>query len=357
MGSLQLGTSCIQRDGSHVYIIAEIGQNHQGSLEIAKQSALRRKYDGANSWGRTYGEHKAFLEFSLEQYLELQQYSNSLGIDFTASAMDEVSLAQLNDMDVPFIKIGSGDSNNFLLLEKAAKLKIPILISTGMQTSKCIERIVQIMRKAKKTNYGILHCVSSYPTKPEDCQLKRISLLRAQYPHVVIGYSGHEIGLEISKAAVLMGARIIERHFTLDNTLKGSDHKCSLQPKDMSILVSDIKELMSNSITKTAFSSFEIISILGDSSDVKDSLNDCDEYKVLAPCEISCRNKLGKSLVAKRILNTGHVISADDIKVKVSEPHGIWAEHLDDVIGKQLLIQIEADEPLQWEHISNFSTS
>ncbi|XP_013107131.2 sialic acid synthase isoform X1 [Stomoxys calcitrans] len=377
MASLQLGRTLIQRNGRDVYIIAEIGQNHQGSLEVAKlmikeardagcncvkfqkscleekftKSALRRTYNDFNSWGKSYGEHKAFLEFSFEQYLELKEYSRSIGIDFTASAMDEVSLYQLDLLNVPFIKIGSGDANNFPLLEKAAKLQRPIIISTGMQTATTIERIKRIMSDAKKSNYGIMHCVSSYPTKPEDCQLNKISWLRQIFPHLVIGYSGHEVGIQITQAAVLIGARVVERHFTLDNSLKGSDHKCSLEPRDMKQMVLDLKNLMSSSIIDRPLTSSEVFSLLGNTRDVIKALQICNNGKIIEDCEINCRKKLGKSLVTKKALNPGHVICRDDLKVKVSEPNGIWAEYIDEVVGLQLLQYIDADYPLLWEYV------
>lgn len=256
-------------------------------------------------------------------------------------------------MNVPFIKIGSGDANNFPLLKKAAMLKRPLVISTGMQTANTIEKIVKIMNNAKKSNFSILHCVSSYPTEPHDCQLMRISWLMQKYPNVVIGYSGHEEGIEISKAAVLLGARIVERHFTLDNNQKGSDHKCSINPTSMAQLVTGIKQLMDIPLVRNDLTKSEIINLLNESKDVKEALKDCNDEKHIAHCETSCRQKLGKSLVAAKPLNTGHTISAGDLNVKVSEPNGIWAEYIDEVIGLELSRSIGNDEPIMWQHTNN----
>ncbi|XP_073847590.1 N-acetylneuraminic acid synthase [Musca autumnalis] len=378
MVGLQLGQSLLHRDGQKVYFIAEIGQNHQGNLDVAKRmiqeawkagcdcvkfqksclnekftkSALQRKYDGANSWGKTYGEHKAYLEFSIHQYRELQQFSQTLGIEFTASAMDEVSLSEVDSLDVPFIKIGSGDANNFPLLEKAATLKTSLVISIGMQTLNTVERIVHIMEKAKKTNFALMHCVSSYPTEPQNCELLRIRWLKEKYPNLVIGYSGHEIGIEISKAAVLLGARIIERHFTLDKNQKGSDHKCSLEPWEMKNLISAIRDMHPIMDSTICLKISDIISLLHESPDVKNALKSCANEKTIMPCEINCRNKLGKSLVAVKNLNIGHIISSPDLCVKVSEPNGISAEYIEDVIGLQLSENVIVDDPLLWHCIN-----
>lgn len=219
----------------HTFIIAEIGQNHQGDLNIAKKmisaakhsgancvkfqksclsekftaDALKRTYDGINSWGKTYGEHKEHLEFSLDQYKELQSYAKDSNIIFTASAMDSQSLQDLYDLNVPVIKIGSGDTNNMQLLKQAAQNPTPLIISTGMQYQSTIEKIVQLMQYYKKTNYCLLHCVSSYPTAPQHANLRMLDLYRNLFPNICLGYSGHEQGIAISAAAVVLGARVI----------------------------------------------------------------------------------------------------------------------------------------------------
>lgn len=216
------------------FVIAEIGQNHQGDIEVAKrliaeakaagadcvkfqksclsekftQNALQRQYDGPNSWGKTYGDHKQFLEFTIEQYKLLQCYANELDIIFTASAMDIQSLHDLYDLNVPVIKIGSGDANNIPLLVKAAKSQVPLIISTGMQHEIMVHRIVQIMKDNDKINYCLLHCVSAYPTAPNDVHLRMLNTYRNCFPNVCLGYSGHELGTAISTAAVAIGANV-----------------------------------------------------------------------------------------------------------------------------------------------------
>ncbi|XP_024219646.1 sialic acid synthase isoform X2 [Halyomorpha halys] len=249
------------------YVIAEVGQNHQGDLEIAKdlikkakecgadcvkfqksclpekftKSTLNLKYDSEHSWGKTYGEHKKHLEFSDEQYIELQKYATELGIHFSASAMDEISLIFLKKLNTPFIKIGSGDATNILLLEKAAKTGKPLIVSTGMCSMEDVDLIYKTIYRQHK-NFALLHCVSSYPTKPCDANLGNIARFQSKYP-VCIGYSGHEMGYNLTLAAVALGAKIVERHITPDKTWKGNDHSCSLNIVEFKSMVSAIREI------------------------------------------------------------------------------------------------------------------
>ncbi|XP_067615657.1 sialic acid synthase-like [Eurosta solidaginis] len=252
-------------------------------------------------------------------------------------------------MDVPFIKIGSGDANNVLLLRKAAKMNIPLVISTGMQTTETIENIVNIMQANNKTDYALLHCISSYPTEAEDCSLPVITNLKTRHPNVVIGYSGHEKGIEISKAAVLLGARIIERHFTLNCNQKGSDHKCSLEPHAFEQLVKDIRRLEKLGI----FSKEQIINKLN-STEVEVALKDLQFRKILQ-CEIACKRKLGKSIVAAKHLKAGDELKLGDLCIKVSEPIGISPEYFDTVLGKKLAFNVEEDMPLIFNQICSNS--
>lgn len=256
---------------------------------------------------------------------------------------------------MPFIKIGSGDANNFPLLEKATKLECPLVISTGMQTMSTIERINEIMTKANKRNYALLHCVSSYPTQPKDTLLEMLNILKNSFPQCVIGYSGHELGIDISKAAVLLGARIIERHFTLDKQQKGSDHKCSLEPKEFGKLIEDVRDIMSTNNFVQEISKEEILRLLENAPSVKDAFElfdlELNANRCILPCEMDCRLKLGKSIVAYRDLKAGEHIGIDDLCIKVSEPNGISAEYIDSVVGTELIDDVKRDEPLMWEHI------
>ncbi|XP_030370119.1 sialic acid synthase [Scaptodrosophila lebanonensis] len=355
-----------------VYIIAEIGQNHQGCLAVAKSmilraksigchcvkfqksdlkakfthSALQRQYVSEHSWGSTYGQHKEYLEFSKEQYRELQSFSHDIGIDFTASAMDERSLAFLEELKVPFIKIGSGDANNFPLLIKASRLETPLIISTGMQNISTIDKIVEIMGQAGKDNFALMHCVSAYPVPPEASNVGLIPMFINRYPRIVIGYSGHELGIDITQAAILSGARIVERHFTLDKDQKGSDHCCSLDPQEFKSLVDRIERLKHIKVLqKNTYCAAEISNILGDKLELKEALKDITK-KEIQECELPCQRKLGKTIVASRNLKKGHKLLMEDLAIKVSEPSGIPAEMYFHIIGMELIEELNEDDPV-----------
>lgn len=326
-----------------VFFIAEIGQNHQGDISIAKKlideakksgadcvkfqktdinekftkSVLDSPYEGSNSWGNTYGQHKQHLEFSNEEFLELQKYAISKDILFTASAMDIESFRFLKSINVPFIKIGSGDANNIQLLREATKYSGPLVISTGMQAFELVKEIYDFMKHNGKRNFALMHCISSYPTPLEDINLRVIELYKRRFPDIVIGYSGHEIGIEVSIAATVLGAQIIERHITLDQHQKGSDHRCSLLPEQFRDMVEKIRNVqISLGVPK----------------------------KVLTPSEIPCWNKLGKCLVASKNLKRGDIIQEGDLKTKVTNPKGVNAIFYDGLIGSVLKRDLSSDD-------------
>ncbi|XP_058448242.1 sialic acid synthase [Malaya genurostris] len=356
-----------------VFIVAEIGQNHQGSMDIAKemivrakeigvdcvkfqkscanskftQSALQRPYSGENSWGRTYGEHKAHLEFSLEDYRTLQQFCSEIGILFSASAMDPVSLKQLAELDMPFIKIGSGDADNIPLLREAATMDVPFVVSTGMQSWNQVQKIHSIFNSKP---FALLHCVSAYPTPPAESLLKLIPLYKNNFPGVVVGYSGHELGLQITLASVLLGARIIERHFTLDKNWKGTDHKASLDPEEFGRLVHCIRNVENLVIDHDQISA--ILSQVMNESDYDGdelslALKEVSIYdRKLLLSEVPCHTKLGKSLVFMRNVRQGQTLTMYDVGVKVSEPHGISPIWFDRVIGQKVNRVCHQDDPI-----------
>ncbi|KAL1123008.1 hypothetical protein AAG570_003332 [Ranatra chinensis] len=335
------------------FIIAEIGQNHQGDVQIAKElirvakecgadcikfqkscltekftrGALDRDYAGEHSWGATYGQHKERLEFDKSQYLELQQYAaDQVGIPLTASAMDPVSLDFLDSIGVPFIKIGSGDADNEILLRRAALTGKPLIISTGMSDMDTVDRIYATVSKRHK-KFAMLHCISAYPTPPQSANLRVIETYLRRFPDVQIGYSGHELGYAITLAAVALGAKVVERHITLDKRWKGSDHRCSLEPQEFSAMVKALR-------------------------DVEAALG--TPVKCVQPCELECRRKLGKSLVvAAQSIPGGRTIGQDDVNIKVSEPPGLPAARLRSIIGKAKTVRmLSYDEPIQESDIS-----
>lgn len=326
------------------FIIAEIGQNHQGSIDTAKilietakecgadcvkfqkscisekysRTVLQRPYINQNSWGDTYKAHKECLEFSEQQFVELQKFALKTGIMFSASPMDLVSLKFLQSIDVPFIKIGSGDCNNLQLIEAAAQTNIPLIVSTGMQNFEMVNTVYQTISRYHK-KFCLLHCVTAYPTPLEDINLNVIKLYEEKFSDVAIGYSGHELGIDMSVAAVALGAKVIERHITLGHNQKGSDHICSLEPCEFKLLVHKIR------ILETAMGV---------------------PVKEIRPSELPFSKKFAKSLVLSRFVRKGHRITKDDLKIKVSDPTGIDASLLSSVLGKIVKKNIDEDESL-----------
>ncbi|CAG2174521.1 unnamed protein product [Oppiella nova] len=286
--------------------------------------ALRRPYDSINSWGPTYGEHKRFLELTDEQFLYLKDYAKNEDILFTASAMDSKSLEFLAQIDVPFIKIGSGDVDNYPMLEKAAKYDKPLFVSTGMHDLGVVKTVYNLITPINK-RLCLLHCVSAYPTPFQDINLQVITDYKNLFPSAVIGYSGHELGTEVSVGAVALGAKVLERHLTLDKTMKGTDHSCSLEPQEFAQMVTQIRNL---ELALTPH-----------------------RPKCRQESEWSCYRKLGKSIVAKQFLSKGTVLSLDLIDIKVAEPFGINASKVFDILGLRVNKDIGFDESIQFDDL------
>lgn len=253
-------------DGYPTYIIAEIGINHNGSLEIAKQlidAAVECGCDAVkfqkrtigvvytaeelakpreNPFGPTYGDLKRGLEFGYEQYKEIDNYCRIKNIDWFASCWDEGAVDFIEKFKPPAYKIASASLRNEKLLKRHRKYNRPIILSTGMADMDLIDRAVNILGKH---NLVILHCTSTYPSKPEELNLKGILTLKEKYPDVPIGYSGHEVGLATTVTAVGLRAVMVERHITLDRSMWGSDQSASVEPQGFKKLVRDIRNIES----------------------------------------------------------------------------------------------------------------
>jgi N-acetylneuraminate synthase len=248
-----------------VYVIAEIGLNHNGDVELAKrlidvaadagaQAVKFQKRTPAIStpehmkntprdtpWGTmTYLEYRYRVEFDREQYIEIGDYATLRGLSWFASPWDEVAVEFLEDLQVVAHKVASASVTDVALLEALAATGKPIILSTGMSTLEQIDRAVEILGTDQLV---ILHATSTYPLPPEEANLRMIPALGERYPGVPIGYSGHERGLQISIGAVALGAVAVERHITLDRTMWGSDHAASLEPVGFEHLVRDIRVL------------------------------------------------------------------------------------------------------------------
>lgn len=249
--------------GSRTFIIAEIGINHNGDIEIAKKLIDKAKEAGADAvkfqkktpelcvpedqkkkpketpWGHmTYLEYKERMELSSIEYGVIDQYCKDKGIMWFASPWDTRSVDFLEQFKVPCYKIASPSLTDDKLLKKVKETKKPIILSTGMSTLKQIDHAVKILGK---DNLILMHCNSSYPSKYEEINLKVINTLQGRY-NVPVGYSGHETGLFPSAASVMLGAVAVERHITLDRTMWGTDHAGSVEPQGFEMLVRDIRK-------------------------------------------------------------------------------------------------------------------
>jgi sialic acid synthase SpsE len=241
-------------ENQHPFIIAEIGNNHNGSIDTAIKLIKAAKESGAdavkfqvknieksfskelldspyineNSFGKTYREHKMALEFSEEQLKQLYDYATKLDIVCFSTPFDIDSVEVLERIGNPIYKISSFHVTDLDLIEHVCKTKKPILMSTGMSTIEEINKAVGLIRKYTE-NFVLLHCVSCYPTEDEDVNLNVIPMLREKYD-CPVGYSGHERGVAITSSAIVLGSCVVERHFTLDRTMKGPDHASSVEP-------------------------------------------------------------------------------------------------------------------------------
>ena len=261
------------------YVIAEIGQNHNGDINIAKklidqldrytydehsgdrynkcngikltkrdldeelsQDGMLRPYTGVNSFGPTYGEHREFLELSYEDHVELGNYIKSKGFDFIQTLCSVKTLKLLDMVEVDQIKVASRDLTNIPLIEALAERPEPIILSTGMANENDLQTVIDIFFNSNKFNISILHCISQYPAEYSNLNLNSIHWLKEKYDSI-IGYSDHSLGTHIPVAAVAMGADIIEKHVTLDTSMKGTDHKGSADMNTFHQMMHDIRSL------------------------------------------------------------------------------------------------------------------
>ncbi len=336
----------------HTYIIGEIGQNHNGSLAIAKliidvvtrpivdklfgvdlkpmdavkltkrdlkqelsKSQMDRVYNSPHSFGKTYGEHRQFLELSDEDHFECYKYAKEKGLDFieTLCAIGCLSLLKLFTPDR--LKVASRDLTNIPLLEAMAETKIPMILSTGMAGRKELDDAISAISRYHN-NISILHCVSEYPTQYHNVNLNTIDYLFKNYSQYIIGYSDHTIGIATPIAAVAKGAKIIEKHITLDRKMKGTDQAGSLAVDGVERMVRDIRNL------EMSFGEEDIV--------VTDSIN-------------AAKEKLERSIASLHKLEAGHILTEDDLHL-LSPGDGVkWIDRFQ-LIGKRIVNTIEKDE-------------
>ncbi|MBW8325899.1 MAG: N-acetylneuraminate synthase family protein [Prolixibacteraceae bacterium] len=341
------------------YIIGEIGQNHNGEVEIAKKlidvitepvidhlfgqklmpmnavkmtrrdlneelsaSEMHRPYENPHSFGKTYGEHRAFLELNDEEHLEVYRYAKSKGLEFVETLCAKGCLSMLRLFTPDRLKVASRDLTNLPLLEAMAETRIPIILSTGMTGKKELDDSLEIISKYH-SNISILHCLSQYPSEYQNINLLSITYLKEQYPQYTIGYSDHSIGILMPAVAVGMGAEIIEKHITLDRNMKGTDHRGSLEPEGIWRMMRDIRN------TEYAIGQYGIF------------VNEKVE---------ATRVKLERSIASLRSIAVGEVITEKDLHM-LSPGNGFkWAERAK-IVGQKALVAIPANEIIYPEMI------
>jgi 3-deoxy-D-glycero-D-galacto-nononate 9-phosphate synthase len=335
-----------------IYIIGEIGQNHNGSVDIAKliidtvarpvkeelfgltlkaadavkltkrdlneelsASQMQKPYNSPHSFGKTYGEHRAFLELSNEQHYECFQYAKQYGLDFVETLCSISCLSLLKLFSPDYLKVASRDLTNLPLLAAMAETRIPMILSTGMAGKEELDQAISEITRYHD-NLSILHCVSQYPTEPRNVNLNTIKYLQKNYSPYTIGYSDHTIGISVPIAACAMGAKIIEKHITLDRRMKGTDQAGSLGPDGLNRMMRDIRLLEMSFGTEDIF--------------IETGVQEA-------------RIKLERSIASKRQIQKGETITQNDIHL-LSPGDGFKWNNREMVIGKKAANTIPKDE-------------
>jgi sialic acid synthase len=339
-------------DETDAWVIAEIGHNHQGSLENAKElfaeaarcganavklqkrdnrslytrEFFNKPYENENSYGPTYGLHREALEFGRAEYLELQAHAAEHGVTFFATAFDFESAELLAELDIPAYKVASGDLTNTPLLRFVAEIGKPMIVSTGGGTLDDVRRAYECVAEINP-QVALLQCTAGYPAEWGELELRVIETYRSLFPEAVVGYSGHDNGIAMPVAAYVLGARIVEKHFTLNRAMKGTDHRFSLEPIGLRKLVRDLRR------TRVA---------LGDGA------------KLPHASEADPIMKMGKKIVAARTLPAGHVLQREDLALKSPADGGLPPYELDAVIGRTLRHPVAEDAAFTFDDLEEF---
>ena len=334
------------QDSSDCYVIAEVGHNHQGKLELAKEmfkaakecgaSAVKlqkrnnrdlftaagynKPYDNPHSFGATYGEHREALEFGEAEYKELKTYATEIGVTMFATAFDFASADFLEKLDMPAYKIASGDLKNIPLLTHVAKFQKPMIISTGGGTMEDVNRAYDAIMPINQ-QLCILQCTAGYPAEFDQLNLSVITTFRERYPSITVGLSSHDNGIAMALAAYMLGARVIEKHFTLNHTWKGTDQAFSLEPIGFRKMVRDLERV------KVAIG-----------NGVK-QVYDSEKAPII---------KMGKKLVAARDLPAGYAIRREDIAIK-SPGDGLQPYEMDKIIGRITRQALKEDDDFSFK--------
>lgn len=337
---------------SKPYIIAEIGANHNGDMALARHmidSAVEAGADAVKfqSWSpksliakeeydrnikyndspkRHFGSLKEMVEkyyLREEQHFELKEYCDTKKIDFCSTPFSDYEVDLLEKCKVPFFKVASMDINNFQLLNSISDRGKPVILSTGMATLAEVDQAVDLLIKKGCKEIALLHCISIYPPAYEDINLRNITMMQQAFG-LPIGFSDHTIGYSIPLASVALGACIIEKHFTTNKELPGWDHTISADPQEMKIICTE-------------------------SANIAKSMGTF--VKVVSQAEEEKKAKFRRSVVTTKNLKTGHILSVDDLTSK-RPGTGIPPNLLDQLIGRKLIVDLEEDMLLKWDHIN-----
>jgi len=330
------------------FIIAEAGVNHNGSLEIAKKMIEVAKECGADAvkfqtfkaenviskfapkaeyQKQTTGENESQLEMvkklelSFQDFIELKNYCDKIGIIFMSTPFDFESIDFLNSIGMEIFKIPSGEITNLPYLEKIGRLNKKVVLSTGMADLGEIEDALDILIQSgtKKENITVLHCNTEYPTPYEDVNLRAMLAIEEAFK-VNVGYSDHTLGIEIPIAAVALGATVIEKHFTLDRTMEGPDHKASLEPKELKEMITAIRN---------------VEKALGDG------------IKKPSKSELKNITVVRKHIIAKRDIRKGELFSKENLTVKRTGKEGVSPMRWYELIGKKSPREFQKDEMIE----------
>jgi sialic acid synthase SpsE len=334
MSSIKLNDSSILSDFGKPYIVAEINTSHFGKIEKAIEMVDKAKEVGCDcvkfqSWSaeslysKTYYDEnpiaKRFVKkfsFSEDELIEVANHCKSIGISFASTPYSRAEVDFLIDKcHVPFIKVASMDLNNYPYLDYIGRRGIPIILSTGMGEMEEIEKAVKTIESTGNKNICILHCVAIYPPETSTLRLNNILGLREKFPNFPIGYSDHSLGTEMPTAAIALGACLIEKHFTLDRSIIGMDNQMASEPDEMKQLVQHCHNVQLG---------------LGETN------------RIVFTAELEQRIKMRRSVVASKDLKKGSIVNIDDFDVK-RPGTGLPPEKINELIGKKLLSDIEAD--------------
>ena len=349
MNTVKLGAVTVG-EGHPPYIIAEIGSNHNGDMELCRRLIDAAADAGAHavkfqSWTESslianeeyernpeYSDKKKHFgslremvqayQLTAEQHSQAQGYCKARGITFCSSAFSTDEADLLERLDVPFFKIASMDVVNLPLLTHVARKQRPVIISTGMATLGEIERAVETVREQGNEQIVLLHCVSIYPPEYDAIRLGNMQMLRQAFA-LPVGFSDHTLGTSIPLAAVALGACLIEKHFTLDKDMAGWDHAISADPAELRTIVDEGRN---------------VFTALGGPT------------RIVTKAEIEKRLRFRRSLVARHALSRGHVVSEEDLGAK-RPGSGISPDEIRYVLGRKLAEDIQEDQVIRWKDL------